>query len=389
MMRSLPETAITPSRGYGTKAPLFDWLGASPWRTWLRLIGLALLVKLTIVGVALTIVGGAPNPVTAVASEWIHWDAIHYLTIAQVGYGRSGDLRNLIAFFPLYPALTQALAAIGLPVWVAAILLNNAGGLLATILLYEIGRRDGSEVAGVRAAVLFNVFPTAFFLFNGYTEGVFCAFAFGSVLAARQERWILAGLLGGLAAATRLTGIALIPLLLVEVWMARRHLRRVAEAALAVAIPAGGLIIYLLVNWLVLGDALAFVQVQREHWYHRLSAPWVGMLEALRGVAWRPPWEKITVGGSELVAGVSAYVTTALAFVRMRPGDAVYAATLTILMTFLPFWLSIPRYLLAMYPLFLLLGRVRSLIIQPVLTGLFLTALLVFSVAFARGYWAF
>lgn len=355
----------------------------------MSLVALALLVKLTIVGVALAIVGATPDPVTALASQWIHWDAPHYLAIARFGYARSGDLRNLIAFFPLYPALIQALATTGLPLWVAALVLNNAGGLLATILLYEVGRHQGSDPAAFRAAVLFNVFPTAYFLFNGYTEGVFCAFAFGAVLAARRERWLLAGTLGGLAAATRLTGLALLPLLAVEVWMARRRLRRLATALLAILMPAGGFALYLAVNWLVLGDALAFVQVQRDHWYHRLSAPWVGLYAAARGLAWRTPWEKLTVGGGELVAGIGAYLTTALAAIRLRPGDAVYAAVLTVLMTFLPFWLSIPRYLLAMFPLFLLLGRIRILQVQIALTALFATGLLVFSVAFAKGYWAF
>ena len=388
-MRSLPEAAVLPLPGYPTRRPPPATLGALPWGPWLSLVALALLVKLAIAAVGLAIVGTAPDPVTALASQWIHWDAPHYLSIAEFGYARSGDLRNLIAFFPLYPALIQALALSGLPLWVAAIVLNNVGGLLATILLYEVARSEGSDPAAFRAAVLFNVFPTGYFLFNGYTEGVFAAFAFGAVLAARRERWLLAGALGGLAAATRLTGLALVPFLAVEVWMARRRLRRVGEAVLAVLLPAGGLLVYLAVNWLVLGDVFAFVQVQRDHWYHRLSAPWVGLSEAIRGIAWRAPWEKITVGASELIGGVTVYVTTAFAALRLRPADAAYAAVLTVLTTFLPFWLSIPRYLLAMFPLFLLLGRIRSLAVQVALTAVFLTSLLVFSVAFARGFWAF
>ena len=352
-------------------------------------MALAILVKLAIVAVGLVIVGAAPDPVSALAAQWVHWDAPHYLSIAQSGYARSGDLRNLIAFFPLYPALIQALALSGLPAWLAAIVLNNAGGLLATVFLYEVARTEGSDPAAFRAAVLFNVFPTAYFLFNGYTEGVFCAFAFGSVLAARRERWLLAGALGGLAAATRLTGLALTLFLAVELWMARRHLRRASQAILAVLLPVGGFLVYLAVNQLVLGDALAFIQVQRDHWYHRLSAPWVGLIEAVRGLAWRSPWEKLTVGWGELIGGLTAYWTTAFTTMWLRPADAAYTAVLTVLMTFLPFWLSIPRYLLAMFPLFILLGRVRSLAFQVALTSVFTICLLVLSVAFARGFWAF
>ncbi|HYM49965.1 MAG TPA: mannosyltransferase family protein [Candidatus Limnocylindrales bacterium] len=388
-MRSLAETVGAQLPAYPTRAPLRSFLRGSTWRSWLRLCGIALLVKLAIAGAALALVGASPDPVTAIVSDWFHWDAPHYLSIAQSGYVRAGDLRNLIAFFPLYPALIQALAVTGLPLEAAALLINNAGGLLATILLYEIGRHDGDERAGFRAAVIFNVFPTAYFLVNGYTEGLFCALAFASVLAARRGRFVGAGLLGGLAGAARLTGVALVPLMLCEVWMARRRLGRLYDGILAVMLPAGGLAIYLLINWIVLGDALAFVQVQRAHWYHRLSAPWVGLIEAVKSIGWRTPWEKFTVGGAELAGGMTAYVTTGLSALKLRPGDAAYAATLTVLMTFLPFWLSIPRYLLAMFPLFLLLGRIRQAAVQIPLAALSFAGLLIFSVAFARGYWAF
>src|SRR2546430_9694433 len=53
-----------------------------------------------------------------------------------------------------------------------------------------------------------------------------------------------------------------------------------------------------------------------------------------------------------------SYLVTVLSWLRLRPADAVYATIVTVLVTFLPFWLSIPRYLLGMYPLFLLAGRI-------------------------------
>jgi hypothetical protein len=60
-----------------------------------------------------------------------------------------------------------------------------------------------------------------------------------------------------------------------------------------------------------------------------------------------------------------------------------------VMATFLPFWLSIPRYLLSMYPLFLLAGRIRSRWLYLPLVGLSFVALVVFGLAFGRGYWAF
>ena len=68
----------------------------------------------------------------------------------------------------------------------------------------------------MRAAWFLLIFPTAYFLHIGYTEALFMALVLGSFLAARTERWWLAGLLGGLAALTRVNGLVLMPALPAE-----------------------------------------------------------------------------------------------------------------------------------------------------------------------------
>ncbi|MDQ6712667.1 MAG: hypothetical protein M3Z28_05695 [Candidatus Dormibacteraeota bacterium] len=378
-----------PSSRYATPSPSIAGLPADRIRPWLSLVALALLVKAVLVTITLIEFGAAPDPLTALGQAWDRWDARHYVYLATHGYGAVGDARNLIAFFPLYPALISAVSSVGLPARTAALLISNVAGVVAAILLYEIARVGGKEGAAWRAAAFFTVFPTAFFLLVGYTEAVFCAFAFGSVLAARHKRWFWAGLLGGLASAARLTGLALLPMLVIELLAARRALRNLWELVVPPLLVSLGFITYLLTNLLVLGDPLAFVTVQRQHWSHSLGAPWLGLSDAVGSLSWRQPWEKLTVGGGEILGGIAAYLSTALSWLRLRPADAVYATVVTVLITFLPFWLSIPRYLLSMYPLFLLAGRItRHWVYLPML-GLSFVALVIFGLAFGRGYWAF
>lgn len=197
-MSSMAGTARLPSSRYGTKAAA-DRDTAAHWRPWLSLILLALLVKLLYLAITLVDRGVSPDPASALMSSWNHWDAPHYLYLAEHGYATSGDPRNLIAFFPLYPALISLLAHAGLGAPLAALLISNLGGMAAAILLYEIARFDGDAQAAWRAAALFTFFPTAYFLMNGYTEGLFCALAFGAVLAGRRGHWLTTGILGGLA----------------------------------------------------------------------------------------------------------------------------------------------------------------------------------------------
>ena len=341
------------------------------------------------IGLTLFAFGASPDPLTALGRDWDQWDAQHYLYLASHGYTKSGDARNLIAFFPLYPALISAVGSIGLPIRLAALLISNVAGVVAAILLYEIGRLDGGPEAGFRAAAFFTVFPTAYFLLVGYTEALFCALAFGAVLAVRRQQWLPAGMLGGLAAATRLTGLALFPLLVIELVVARRARQTLWQAIVPPVLVVAGFVAYLATNLLVLGSPFAFVAVQREHWAHSLAAPWVGFAEAIRSIRWRVPWEKLTVGVGEAIGGIAAYATAALSWLRLRPSDAVYATVVTALVTFLPFWLSIPRYLLSLYPLFLLMGRLRSRWLYLVVVGASFLALVIFALAFGRGYWAF
>ncbi len=374
---------------YRTPTPSIAGIPADRVRPWLGLLILALLVKVVLVTLTLIAFGGGPDPVAALGRAWDQWDARHYLYLATHGYATDGDARNLIAFFPLYPALISAVASVGLPARTAALLISNIAGVVAAILLYEVALVDGDRKAAWRAAAFFTVFPTAYFLLVGYTEALFCALAFGSVLAARRRRWLWAGLLGGLAAASRLTGLALLPFLTIELIGVRRALRSVWQVIVPPLLIGLGFFSYLLTNLLVLGDPLAFITVQREHWSHSLAAPWVGFAGAVRGISWRVPWEKLTVGGGEIAGGIAAYATTTMSWLRLRPSDAAYATVVTAMVTFLPFWLSIPRYLLGMYPLFLLAGRVSNRWLSLPIVALSFVALVVFGLAFGRGYWAF
>jgi Mannosyltransferase (PIG-V) len=389
MLRSISQASRRPPSRYGTGSPAVRLLRFARLRPWLTLLGLSLLVKALVVTVTLVEFGASPDPLTALGRAWDQWDAQHYLYLSTHGYSATGDARNLIAFFPLYPALVGTVAAIGLPVRLAALLVSNLAGMAATILLFEVVRHDGDERVAWRAAALFTVFPTAYFLLIGYTEALFCALAFGAVLAARRRRWLLAGAFGGLAAATRLTGLAVLPFLLMELYAHRRSVRHAWQAMAAPLLVALGFLLYLATNWLVLKDPFAFVAVQRLHWSHRLAPPWTGFTDAVHSLFWRVPWERLTVGAGEILGGMTAYAVTVFSWIRLRPADAAYAAALTVMVTFLPFWLSIPRYLLSLYPLFWLAGGVRNRWVQGMTVALSFTGLIVFSLAFSRGYWAF
>ncbi len=156
------------------------------------------------------------------------WDAAWYLTIAHQGYmpqlGPFTEARA--AFFPLYPLLISLGLDIGLPGAVAGIaisvlaLLGALYGLhrLTALELHAPGsrlwrdpQRTGSLEQVPRLALLLAALgPMAFFLSADYSESLFLALSIGAFLQARRGAFVSAGVLGGLAAATRSTGVLLL-----------------------------------------------------------------------------------------------------------------------------------------------------------------------------------
>src|SRR6266849_9518545 len=83
-----------------------------------------------------------PVDTMALLASWNHWDAANYVRIAQFGYNQ---LPYDLAFFPLLPLLTTALAHV-LGSWsylFAATLISNAALLGALFVLYQLAVEAG------------------------------------------------------------------------------------------------------------------------------------------------------------------------------------------------------------------------------------------------------
>src|SRR5919205_694031 len=148
---------------------------------------------------------------------WNRWDAPHYLDLARAGYVAEGLEARWIVFYPLYPWLVRAAASVLRDELLAAFFVSGSASVAAGVLLYGLARADEESEEVARASVFYMlVFPTAYFLHIGYTESLFLALALGAFLAARARRWDAAGVLGGLAAMSRVNGLLLLPALAFE-----------------------------------------------------------------------------------------------------------------------------------------------------------------------------
>jgi hypothetical protein len=328
-----------------------------------------------------------------VISLWNWWDAPHYAYIAENGYTCVGEGRYFIVFMPLYPLLIRLVASVLGNYEVAALVISNSASLFAGLYLYRLVKIDYSHSTALKSVFYYSIFPTSYFLIAGYTESLFLVLAVGSFYYARKAKWLNAGVMGMLASATRITGLVLLPSLLYEYFSQRSkpESRRVRDVFF-IALVSVGFFSYLIVNHVIFGDAFAFLAVQREHWFKHIALPWEGILGAIWGIFWRDSAGKALIGVSELVFGLFGFFCIAYAFViKLRPSYIVYMLLTWLAVASTSYWLSMPRYLLSLFPLFIVFALIADKREEwfYVLTTAFLLFFSFFLVLFTQGYWAF
>jgi hypothetical protein len=216
-----------------------------------------------------------------ITDVWARWDSVWFLRIAEHGYGAAQHAAS--AFYPLYPLAVGGVGrAFGGHYVLAGIVISLAACLGAFYLLHRLAEdRLGAE--GARRAVLYlAVFPMALFLQAVYSESLFLVLALGAFVLGERRRWLGAGALTGLAMLTRITGVALLPALVVMAWRRPERRRAIGSLAIAPAIFAA----YPLYLGIARGDAFAFLHSQ-GFWNRHVSraGPFGGLWDGLRS-AW-------------------------------------------------------------------------------------------------------
>ncbi len=317
---------------------------------------------------------------------WNHWDSVHYQQIAQSGYSATGVTKS---FYPLFPWAIRFVAYFINSYLIAAFVVSGIASLFAAVLLRKLVSLDYSANTAMLSVWFFLIFPTAYFLHIGYSESLFLAFALGSILAARVERWWVAGVLGALCWMTRAPGAVLVPALGVEAlqqWWAKR---RWNWQWLWIALVPLGFVVYLLINWQIAGDPFAFLQARKTLFIQSFAPPWRGIHEALLDFR-RNPNQAEMVGAQEVYFAALGLICTIISWIKLRPMYAVWMTGCWLLYTSVTFLQSVPRYTLTMFPIFILfalLGRNRFW--AGVLTVCSLLFFALFAIQAARGWWAF
>jgi Gpi18-like mannosyltransferase len=232
----------------------------------------------------LSIAPALPAPPGGVAPDvswgvFSAWDSVFYQQIATSGY--AGDN---VAFFPLFPLCIHALMLLGLSAEVAGMSINNLAFLGALLLLSSwMTRQYGTNAARWSTAVLAWC-PMSLFSTVVYTEGLYLLCSTATLRAFEFKQYPGVVVWGMLATATRPTGIAIVPALI----MAAGKERRQPIAYLASLAAGSGLVLYSLYCRIYLGDWLAFGHAQQQ-WERSLGFDvqgwWKMLMQIIVGTA--------------------------------------------------------------------------------------------------------
>lgn len=321
---------------------------------------------------------------------WANFDGEHFTSIAQFGYQQYQQ-----AFFPLYPKLISfGMNFFDSNVKNAAIIglfISTVSFLTALIFFYKLLKLDYSNKFSLGVIVILLLYPASFYFNAVYTESLFLMLITGSFLFFRKKSYFLAGLFGFLASTTRVFGVLLFLSFLIEIVVNKIPLKKAYWIFL---IPLG-LVCYMTYLFYTVGDPLAFYNLQlivgEQHQRGIVLFPqvvfrYLKIILSAEGIS-----PLITTILFELAVGIVFIMLPIIGvFKRVRLSYLFFAFAGLILPTIQGSFSSLPRYVLILFPSFIVLAlMIKNLPISvKILLGfLSLILLIVETALFLRGYW--
>ncbi len=305
------------------------------------------------------------GPAFPLVGVWQRWDACWYTKIATFGY-EAGE--NSVAFFPLFPLLTGVVGRLLLGAMaLGGLVVAGVAYVAAMTGLRRLVALDFDDEAGLATVVAISIFPTAFFFFAPFTESLFLATAVWAILGARRRSWTIAAVAGLLAALTRIQGVFLV---LPLGWEALMYWRDRGWASGGRSSPSAGSVLRPTVA--ALAPAVGFVAFVVFSSIVAGRTP-LDTQEAWGGTDFHAPWEVIDAAWRwafdhhdplqlfNLVALLGFAFVTILGLRQVPVSYSLYAIPQIVLIgsRIQPTPLtSTGRYLLVIFPVFVLLGLV-------------------------------
>jgi len=332
----------------------------------------------------------------------VQFDGYQYLQIVEDGYGQAKN--GSPVFFPLFPGLVRAVSSSGLNVLWSGFLINIVLGYLACLFLALLAKDffKSKQVGDTDVVLIFLVFPTAYFMTAFYTEALFCTLGFGAFYFARRQNWALACLLLAGITATRLPGLVFGLAVLVEYMSVKKFdYKRFDRSLLWFLLVPLGIATYAVFLNNRFADPLFFLRAYNYGWGYQKFNP--NIFATVYGqISWLIT--RILFGNTQPNVGNNGIVMSAVFLLSWLAlaGSVVWAiykkyplsfivlmAVSAVLFSLNSNLISVNRYILPMFPMYLLLAQYfaekkSALALYAASSAIAMTLLLVL---FSAGRW--
>ena len=295
------------------------------------------------------------------------WDGYWYEQIATEGYpdrlptDLTGEVRqNPWAFYPIFPFLARTLTGVtGMPFAVTGTVVAVVLGYAAAVVVAGLLRERVGTAAALAGVALLGAYPASPTFQVAYTESLALLLLAAALWLLVRRRWLAAGgvaLLTGLARPVSLP-LGLVALVAVVLRWRRRHAEPVSPgeyAAMAASLVGCGLagLVWPTIAWLRTGVPDAYTQTMSA-W--RRGEPVTPFLPTIERVQWlfgdRAGLVVLATGLLLLVVAVAGPWARGLG-VELRTWCLGYVLYL---FAALDPWTSIYRYLVLLFPLFVVM----------------------------------
>jgi Gpi18-like mannosyltransferase len=331
--------------------------------------------------------------------SFINFDGEHFLSIASFGY------RPLTYFFfPMYPILIRFIAnffgGLQSDFALSGLLISNLAFAFSIVGIWKLISLDFDKSYRYDTILLLLLFPTSFYLGSYYSESLFLALAVWSFYFARRGKWLPASILAGISSATRLIGIVMLPVILVEYLLKNKQKgKKILKDINLYAIlflSALGFLIYLMFLKKETGDFMVFVNTVGIFGDQRSSK-----IIALPQVFYRYIFKIIPNLNFSYMPGVYITfleITVAILFLflslfsleKLPLSYFIYLFGTYIIPTFSGSFSSLPRYVLMSFPGFIILGGFLSKLPKTLKICIYILLFLLLTITtalFTRGFW--
>src|SRR3989344_5217579 len=307
-----------------------------------------------------------------------NWDGGHYIGIAQNGYSEKFQY----AFFPLYPITINLLNNFVGNYLLSAVLISIISTFFGLQLLYKLMSLDFDRKIADKVIAGILIFPTSFYFLTAYSEGLFFLLTIAAFYFLRTRKLFWAVVFASLASATRLSGLAVVLGLIIEVYLTEG----INKKNWYILLSPLGFLIYCYFLYTNTGDPFYFITAE-NYWLRTLSLPGIGFWETLKSIFTPGFIDKNITAATDLIFGIFGLGLAIRTFRFLPISFSIYSFLSVIMPLLTPSLSSIPRFLLPIFPLFILIALTKNKYLNFAYQLISILILSAFSMMFITGQW--